>query len=96
MFDKPIPEVEGELRVGAGETRNKVVFPGANRLFSRIGSMVMRGNKLVRNLVLFHERLESWGAFIVEELDFGGEAAGDEIVVKDCKYSCELLVVAAF
>ena len=96
MFDKPIPEMEGELRVGAGETRNKVVFPGANRLFSRIGSMVMRGNKLVRNFATFHKRLESWGAFIVEELDFGGEAAGDEIVVKDCECSCELLVVAAF
>ena len=43
--------------------------------------MVVRGNKLVSNLVLCHVCLESGGAFVVEELYFGGKSAGDEIFV---------------
>ena len=43
--------------------------------------MVVRGNKLVSNLVCFHVRLESGGAFVVEELNFGGKAAGYQIFV---------------
>lgn len=57
--------------------------------------MIVRGNKLVRYVVFCHELFESGRAFIVEELDFGGESVSKKVVINDGECSCELLVLAA-
>ena len=51
-----------------------MVFPSADGFFSGVGSMVVRGDKLVSYFLLCHEFFEAWRAFVVQELELGGEA----------------------
>ena len=58
--------------------------------------MIVGEDKLIRNFFIAYERFESWWALVVEKLNFGGEAAGNEVVVNDCKGPGKFFVVAAF
>ena len=88
--------MDGEFGIGAGKTGDKMVLPAADRLLSWVGSVIVGRNQLIFNFFLAHERLESRRTLIVQELDHGGEAAGDEVVVDDGKGSGEFFVVATF
>ena len=96
LLDEAIPEVKWEVRVCTGKTRNKVVFPCADGFLSGIGSMVVRGDKLVRYIFACHKLFEARRAFVVEELKRGCETTRHEIVIDDCEPSCEFFVLAAF
>ena len=88
MLDESIPEVKWKFRVCAGKARNKVVFPGADGFLSGIGSMVVRGDKLVRDIVACHKLFKGRRALVVEELKRGCETTRHKIVIDDCEPSC--------
>ena len=49
------PQAHGEVLVGAAPSRYEVSFGGADGAFRCISSVIVRWNKLVFDVFLFHE-----------------------------------------
>ena len=71
--------MEGENGVGAGEPGYEVALQCVNGFFDRVGTVVIGGGKLGRNVFLGKEFLECPGAFIIAFLEQGGKTAAFEV-----------------
>ena len=72
MGHEEVPFGKGELGVTGGETGAEVVLPGLGGTFGCIVLVAMRWYSLEGNVVFLESLLEFIGAFIVENVEFGG------------------------
>ena len=73
--------MHGEIRIKAGETCHKVIFPDTDCTFGCILAMIVRGYELEINVILPQELFESCGAFVVQFLELGLQALVGEMLV---------------
>jgi hypothetical protein len=81
LGEETIPQVEREVRVCAAEASNQVILERSDGSFGGVGAVNARRNQLEIDLLAAEECLQSGGTFIVEALELGAEAGGDESVV---------------
>ena len=54
MVEKSVPKMEREIRWKAGESGDEVRFESVDGLFCRVCSVIIRGNELETNVVVFN------------------------------------------
>ena len=89
MGDDAVPDMQGEVGVAAAEARDEVILVGLDCAFCCVGAMRVWGNELEPYAGIAQKNFEAAGAFIVEHLVLGGEAAVRELLVEDASGSDE-------
>jgi len=67
-----------EILVNTAQARNEMIFERANGSFGGVATMDARRDQLVIDGFAGHEGFKSFGAFIIETLEFGSEAGSDQ------------------
>ena len=94
MGDEANPETQGEVGVTATDASDEVILVSLDYAFCGVGAMKVWGNELEPYAGIVQKRFEAAGAFIVEHLVLGGEAAIGELGVKDASGSDEFVLLA--
>ena len=83
MGDKEVPEIQGEVGVAATEAGDEVILISLDCAFCGVGVMKVCGNELEPYSGIAQKGFEAAGAFVVEHLVLGVEAAVGEVGMKD-------------
>ena len=94
MGDEAVPEMQGEVGVAATEAGDEVILVGLDGAFCGVGAMKVWGNELEPYAGITQKLFQASGAFIVEHLVLGGEAAFGEVGVEDASGSDEFALSA--
>ena len=94
MGDEAVPEIQGEVGVVATEAGNEVILVGLDGALCGVGAMKVWGNELEPYAGIAQKLFQAAGAFIVEHLVLGGEAAVGEVGVEDASGSDEFAFTA--
>ena len=86
--------MQGEVGVAATEAGDEVILVSLDCAFCGVGVMKVWGNELEPYAGIAQKRFEAAGAFIVEHLVLGGEAAVGEVGVEDASGSDEFVFAA--
>ena len=87
LLQENIPLISGEIRVCATDTRNKIIFKGADTSFYNVLSVIVRWNELEVHRLLLHALLECSRCLVVKQLQLQRESPGTEVGV-DGVVSC--------
>ena len=94
MGDEAVLEMKGEVGVAATEAVNEVILVGLDGAFYGVGAMKVWGNELEPYAGIAQKNFQAAGAFIVEHLVLGGEAAVEELGAEDASGSDEFAFAA--
>ena len=75
--------MQGEVGVAADQAGDEVILVSLDCTFCGVGAVKVWGNELEPYAGIAQKSFEAAGAFIVEHLVLGGEAAVGELVVED-------------
>ena len=75
MRDEAVTEMQGGVGVAAAEAGDELILVGLDCTLCGVGAMKLWGNKLEPYVGIAQKRFEAAGAFIVEHLVLGVEAA---------------------
>ena len=93
MWYESVPEMQGEVEVAATQAVDEVILVSLDCTVCGVGVMKVWGNELELDTKISQKRFESAGAFIVQHLVLGGEAAAGEGGVEDARGSYEFAFV---
>ena len=68
LFQEIIPLMQGEIRVCAADTRNKIIFKGADTSFCSVSSVIVQWNELNAYVILKHASLECCRRLVFKQL----------------------------
>ena len=85
--------MQGEVGVAATQAGDEVILVSLNCTFCGVGAMNLWGNELELDTGIAQKSFEADGAFIVQHLVLGGEAAVGEVGVEDMRGSYEFAFV---
>ena len=75
MWDEVFPEMQGEVGVAAAQAGDEMRIVSLDCTFCGIGAVKVWGNELELDTGFLQKSFEAAGAFIVQHLVLGGEAA---------------------
>ena len=92
LREEAIPEVEGEVGIGAADARDHVIFKCAYGTFTCVASVAPRRRQLEVDALVLHEGDQGSAGLVIQSLELRAKAAGAEELVG--ALICELDLVA--
>ena len=94
MWDEAVPEMQGEVGVAAAQAGDELILVSLDCTFCSVGEVKVWGNELELDTGFAQKSFEAAGAFIVQHLVLGVDAAVGEVGVEDVCGSYEFAFVA--
>ena len=82
LCHEPTPEVHGEIGVDAGEARNEVALPSVDGFFGSVGPVHVGRGKLQCGAGLADVGLETFWAFVVEDVEGWTKSSFGQMLVE--------------
>ena len=93
MWDEAVPEMQGGVGVASAQAGDEVILVSLYCTLCGVGAMKVWGNELELDTGIAQILFEAAGAFIVQHLVMGVEAAVVEVGVEDSRGSYKFLFV---